>query len=98
VLPQADLKVYLDAAVAERARRRYREVVQRRTGEMPQDVPTGDAEYIEIRDMLAYRDRIDSNREVAPLRAAEDAIVVDTTQMSIEQVLERVLELVHNRA
>lgn len=98
VLPEADLKVYLDAAVDERARRRYREVVQRRTGEMPLEVPTGDAEYVEIRDMLAYRDRIDSSREVAPLRAADDAIVVDTTQMSIEQVLERVLELVHDRS
>lgn len=98
VLPEADLKVYLDAAVDERARRRYREVVQRKTGEMPLDVPADDAEYIEIRDMLAYRDRIDSSREVAPLRVAQDAVVVDTTQMSIEQVLERVLKLVHDRS
>jgi cytidylate kinase len=97
VLPEADLKVYLDAAVDERARRRYREVVQRRTGEMPQDVPVGDAEYAEIREMLAYRDRIDSSREVAPLCAADDAVVIDTTEMDIKQVLACVLELVHDR-
>ena len=98
VLPDADLKIYLDAMVDERARRRYREVVQRRAGEMPEDVPADDAEYLDIRDTLAYRDRIDSSREVAPLRAAEDAVVVDTTEMSIEQVLERVLERVRDRA
>ena len=98
VLPEADLKVYLDAVVDERARRRYREVVQRRTGDIPQVILPRDAEFVEIRDMLAYRDRIDSSREVAPLRAADDAIVVDTTEMSVEQVLERVLRLVRDRS
>jgi cytidylate kinase len=98
VLPEADLKIYLDAAVDERARRRYREIVQRRTGQVPQSIPPGDAEYVDIRDMLAYRDRIDSSREVAPLRAAGDAIVVDTTEMSIAQVLECVLNLAYNRS
>jgi cytidylate kinase len=94
VLPEADLKIYLDAVVDERARRRYREVVERRTGRVSQAVPPNDAEYESIRETLAYRDRIDSGREVAPLRAAPDAIVVDTTQMSVEQVLEYVLGLV----
>ena len=61
---------------------------------MPQDVSVVDAEYVEIRDMLAYRDRIDSSREVAPLRAADDAVVVDTTEMSIDRVLDHVLGLV----
>ena len=97
VLPNADLKVYLDAVVDERACRRYREVVQRRTGTLPRGIPPGDAEYEGIRETLAYRDRIDSSREVAPLRAAADAVVLDTTEMSVEQVLEYVLGLVRNR-
>jgi cytidylate kinase len=98
VLPEAGLKIYLDAVVDERARRRYRQVVQRRTGHVPQAVPPHDAEYEGIREVLAYRDRIDSSREVAPLRAAPDAVVVDTTQMSVEQVLEYVLGLVRDRS
>jgi cytidylate kinase len=97
VLPNADLKIYLDAVVDERARRRYREVVQRRTGAMPQDIPVDDAEFEGIRETLAYRDRIDSSREVAPLRPAADAIVLETTDMSVEQVLECVLGLVRDR-
>jgi cytidylate kinase len=97
ILPDADLKIYLDAVVDERACRRYREVVQRRTGVMPRDIPSGDAEYEGIREMLAYRDRIDSSREVAPLRAAADAIVLDTTEMSVGQVLEHVLDVVCGR-
>jgi cytidylate kinase len=97
VLPEADLKIYLDAAVDERARRRYREVVGRRTGRVPQAIPSNDDEYEGIRETLAYRDRIDSSREVAPLRAAPGAVVVDTTEMSIEQVFECVLGLVGDR-
>jgi cytidylate kinase len=97
VLPEAELKIYLDAKVDERARRRYREIVARRTGEAPQVVPVDDPEYLQIREVLAYRDRIDSSRQVAPLRAAQDAIVVDSTEMSIEQVLEHVLALVGGR-
>ena len=96
VLPEADLKIYLDAVVDERARRRYREVVGRRIGRVPQAVPPHDAEYEGIRETLAYRDRIDSSREVAPLCAAPDAIVVDTTEMSVEQVFEYVLGLVRS--
>jgi cytidylate kinase len=96
VLPEADLKVYLDAHVAERARRRYREVVARRTGQAPDEIDAQDAEYAQIHETLAYRDRIDSSREVAPLRAAEDAAVIDTSELSVEQVVARVLALAKN--
>ncbi len=85
VLPDADLKVYLDATVEERARRRYREVVAR--GEP--------AEYDAVLDSVRRRDEIDSGRSLAPLHAAEDAVVIDTTPLSVEQVLERVLALVN---
>jgi cytidylate kinase len=98
VLPEAELKVYLDADVAERSRRRYREVVARRTGQTPEAVgaPTvaNDAEYVQIHADMVRRDEIDSTRAVAPLRAAQDAVVVDTSELSVEQVVERVLALV----
>jgi cytidylate kinase len=94
VLPGADLKVYLDATVDERAHRRYLEVVRRRTGGAPEGAAEHDAEYEEIRQAMIRRDRIDSSREVAPLRPAADAVIMDTTEMTVERVLDRVLELV----
>lgn len=84
VLPEADLKVYLDASVEERARRRYLELVQR--GEP--------ADYQEILSAMRRRDAIDSTRKIAPLRPAEDAITVSSDELSIEQVVETVIELV----
>jgi cytidylate kinase len=84
VLPDADLKIYLDASVEARASRRYDENVARGKPEAYEDVLAS----------LQNRDRIDSSRKVAPLRAADDAIVVDTTRLNIDQVLERVSELV----
>jgi cytidylate kinase len=93
VLPEADLKVYLDAAVDERAWRRYAEVVERRSSTRPDKAEPPDAEYTSILEGLANRDRIDSSRKVAPLRPADDALIIDTTDMTVEQVLHRVLEL-----
>ncbi len=84
VLPGADLKVYLDASVEERARRRYEEL-----SALGQDV-TADS----VLEDLRRRDRIDSRRSVSPLRAAADAVVIDTNELSLLQVVERVLELV----
>jgi cytidylate kinase len=84
VLPDADLKIYLDATVEERAGRRYRETLAR--GES--------AEFDKVLASVQLRDRIDSGRALAPLRAAKDAVVVDTTEFCIQGVLERVLALV----
>jgi cytidylate kinase len=86
VLPQAELKIYLEATPEERARRRFREIEAR--GE--------DANYEQILDAMRRRDRIDSGRTLAPLRPADDAVVIDTTGLSIEQVLDRVLALTTN--
>jgi len=85
VLPQADLKIYLDATVDERAARRYHEILGR-------NEPT---EYDQVLASLLRRDEIDSGRELAPLQAAADAVVIDTTPLTVEQVLERVLDLVN---
>jgi cytidylate kinase len=84
VLPEADLKIYLDATAEERARRRYDEIIAR--GEA--------ADYNEILAKVIERDRIDSTRDVAPLKAAEDAIVLDSDKLNAEQVFDRVMDLV----
>ena len=84
VLAEANLKIYLDAIVEERARRRYREILER--GE--------EADYEEVLAAMRRRDKIDSEREAAPLRPAGDAIIIDTTELSIAEVLARVEELV----
>jgi cytidylate kinase len=86
VLPDADLKIYLDGTVEERAWRRYREIVAR---EEP-------ADYEAVLASIRRRDQIDSGRALAPLRVADDAIVIDTTPLAIEQVLEHVLSLVNS--
>lgn len=80
ILPEADLKIYLDASVEVRARRRFNEQLQR--GES--------VDYDSILSILRKRDRIDSTREVAPLMIAEDAVVIDTDEMSIQEVFEKI--------
>jgi len=81
VFPHADKKFYIDADFPERVRRRYKEMVA--AGQKVTEA--------EIEQDLKNRDRIDSTREVAPLKKAEDAIYVDTTQMAIAEVVEKVL-------
>jgi len=83
VLPEADLKVYLDASAEVRAKRRYNEIIQR--GEQ--------ADYEEILQKVIERDRIDSTRAVAPLRPAEDAVIMDSDRMTVDEVVAHVLEL-----
>jgi len=78
VLPEAPVKVYLDASVEERARRRYRESSGR----------NGDVTYQSILESMQLRDQIDSQRDVAPLRPAEDAIIIDSDDKDAEQIFE----------
>jgi len=80
VLPEADLKVFLVASVEERARRRYLQRLDR--GE--------DVEYPPILQGMKKRDNIDSTRDVAPLRAAEDAVIIDSDQMTVEEVVQKI--------
>ncbi len=84
VLPEAPLKIYLDASVEERARRRFLEVQAR-----------GDAAqtYAEILAAMKRRDAIDSGRATAPLKAAADAIRIDSTTLDVAQVIARVEQL-----
>jgi cytidylate kinase len=83
VLPDAPLKIYLDASQAERARRRHSE--QQERGKT--------VAYEQVLADMQRRDQLDSQRALAPLRPADDALVLDTTDLSIEQVVARILEL-----
>ncbi|MFQ6020378.1 MAG: (d)CMP kinase [Dehalococcoidia bacterium] len=83
VLPDADLKLYLDASLEERARRRHREL-QALGQTVTEDQVLHD---------LRRRDSIDSQRSTSPLRPAEDAIIIDTDGMTLEQVVENILTL-----
>lgn len=83
VLPEADIKIYLDASAEERAKRRHDELITR--GE--------ESDYDEILRKVIERDRIDSTRAVAPLRPADDAVIIDSDKMNADQVFEHVLKL-----
>ncbi len=83
VMPDADLKIYLDASVEERARRRYKEMIEQgRCVTME-----------EVMEQIRKRDSIDSGRDLAPLRPAPDAVIIDTTNMDIDAVLYKATEL-----
>jgi cytidylate kinase len=83
VLPEADLKIYLDASAEERAKRRFDEMTAR----------GAKVNYDEILAKVIERDRIDTTRDVAPLKAADDAVVVDSDKMNANEVFEEVLAL-----
>jgi cytidylate kinase len=87
ILPHAQLKVYLTASVATRAMRRYKEQTQR-----------GETCSLEaIAKDIEERDYRDMHRETAPLRQAEDAVLVDSSDMTIEEVVERIVTLARER-
>lgn len=83
VLPNADIKIYLTASVEERARRRCEEL----------KVKGFDANVDEVAKEIQARDKQDMEREIAPLKQAEDAILLDTTKMSINDVVNEILNL-----
>ena len=83
VLPDADLKIYLDASVEVRARRRYRELVERRKT----------LDFNAVLQSLQKRDDIDSNRKIAPLKPAADAVTIDSDCLDIQEGLNKAKEL-----
>jgi len=95
VFPDAPLKVFLTASPEERARRR---LAERRGGAGSGGAAGGgDAELRQEAEVLEARDRADSTRAVAPLRAAADAVVLDTTRLSLEQQVQAVVALARTR-
>jgi len=87
VFPNAQLKIFLTASVEERARRRYAEMVAK-------------GQQVDLQQLqadIAERDKQDSERAISPLRQAEDALLLDTSDMGISEVTERILQLVQER-
>lgn len=85
VLPNAEVKIFLIASVEVRAQRRFKENIERGIN----------TPLKELQDEIAARDYKDSHREISPLKKADDAIEVDTSNMTIEQVVNRVTEIVN---
>lgn len=88
VFPNAQLKIFLTASVEERARRRYAEMVAK-------------GQQVDLQQLqadIAERDKQDSERAISPLRQAKDALLLDTSDMGISEVTEKILQLVQERA
>ena len=88
ILPDADVKIYLTASSLTRARRRCLELQEKGTV----------CNLEEIQKDIEERDRRDMNREISPLRQAEDAVLVDSSDMTIQEVVDRILEIFRNTA
>lgn len=88
VFPDADFKIYLDASIEERARRRCRQL--KAAGQ--------EADLAKIKEAILTRDLNDLKRKINPLSQAEDAIVIDSTRMTLHQVARRILRIIKNHA
>lgn len=86
VFPEAEVKIYLDASVDERASRRYKELKEKGF----------DVTFEQVRRDVVTRDERDKTRVYGPLKIAEDAIVIDTTDMTIDQVVETIVCIVRS--
>jgi cytidylate kinase len=87
VLPDADVKIFLTASAEERANRRYKELLEK------PDCPT----YQEILDDIIKRDYQDMHRETAPLKQAEDAVLVDTTELNLEESAAAIVKIISEK-
>lgn len=87
ILPDADVKIYLTASSLTRAKRRYLELQEKGTV----------CDLDNIQKDIEERDQRDMNREISPLRQAEDAVLVDSSDLTIEQVVDRILEIFRAR-
>lgn len=86
VLPDAQIKIFLTADVEERAGRRYKELLEKET----------EVKFEEVLEDMKKRDYQDSHRDIAPLKPAEDSVVFDTTGMTLEQSVPKMLELLNS--
>ncbi len=87
VLPDAQVKIYLTASVDVRAKRRYKELLEKGM----------EADLAQITEQIRERDERDMNRAVSPLKQADDAVLVDTSDMTIEEVTDRILEIIKEK-
>jgi len=84
VLPDASVKVFLDASVEVRARRRHAEISQ--SGQS--------ADYEQVKSDIARRDQIDTSRADSPLKPADDAIIIQTNDLGIDEIAARIIAMV----
>lgn len=87
VFPNAAVKIFLDCSVEERAKRRYKQNIERGI----------ESNYEEILAEIERRNKLDSEREIAPLVKAEDAVLVDSTNMSIEEVVQEIIKIIKEK-
>ena len=87
VLPDAEIKIYLTASSKERANRRYKELTEQGIA----------ADFDQIEADIIERDARDMNREIAPLKQAEDAVLIDSSDLTIEEVVKTILSIVGNQ-
>ncbi len=88
VLPGAELKIYLTASAAVRADRRYKELQEKGV----------DCDRKKIEEDIILRDKQDMNREISPLKQAEDAVYVDSSDMTIDEVVQEIITLAKGRS
>lgn len=86
VFPNADVKIYLDCSVEERAKRRYKQNIEKGIN----------STYEEVLESIKQRNKLETEREIAPLRQAEDAIYIDSSNLTIEQVVEKISSIINN--
>lgn len=87
VFPNADVKIFLDCSVEERANRRYKQNIEKGIN----------CTYQEVLENIKERNRLETEREIAPLRQADDAIYVDSSDLTIEEVVEKIIEVIKER-
>ena len=87
VFPNADVKIYLDASIEERAKRRYKENQEKNI----------DMTYDEVYESIRKRDENDRAKEIGALKIAEDSVVVDTTSLSIDEVVDKIIEIIKEK-
>ena len=84
VLPDAKVKIFLTASPEERAMRRYKELIEK----------GNDVDYKEVLEDLVQRDYNDSHREIAPLKPAEDGVILDTTGLNLEESINEIIRII----
>ncbi|MBR3163381.1 MAG: (d)CMP kinase [Clostridia bacterium] len=84
VFPDADVKIYLDATIEERAKRRYKQNIEKGIN----------CNYEEVLQSLKERHILETTRKIAPLKQAEDAVYLDSTNLSIEEVVKKIIEII----
>lgn len=87
VFPNADVKIYLDASIEERAKRRFKENQEKNI----------DMTYEEVYENIKKRDENDKAKEIGALKVAEDSIIVDTTNMTIDEVVEKIIGIIKEK-